>query len=68
MTDFFGINVIGDLSLAEIFVNLTNLYNARILKINKVESFRGQQSEIRPPAQMLLELGGAPGRGVTSDC
>ena len=45
----FEVNVIGDLSLAKIFVNLANLYNGRILKTNKV-GWLTLTAEVNPAA------------------
>ncbi len=54
----FEITVIGDLSLPEIFVNLANLYNGKILKVNKIECYQGQKIEVRSADRVLLELDG----------
>lgn len=56
--ELLQVTVIGDFSLPGILLNLPNLYNGKILKVNKVEGFQGRKIEVRSDVPVILELDG----------
>ncbi|MEW5909122.1 MAG: diacylglycerol kinase family protein [Thermodesulfobacteriota bacterium] len=58
------ITLIGDLSLMEVFLNLSKLYNGRIHSVKKVVSATGKRIESDSPDRVLLEIDGEPLGGL----
>ena len=59
----FHVTVIGDFSLAEVFWNLPNLYNGKIVGLKKVKTFVGKRVEASSDQQVLLDVDGEqPGK------
>lgn len=54
----FHVTVIGDLTVPEVFRNLPNLYNGKILQIEKVNSFRAKRVEAHSDQRVLLDVDG----------
>lgn len=54
----FNITVIGDLSLAKVFLNLQNLYNGKIYAIEKVSHFCGKKIFATSEQRVLLDVDG----------
>ena len=60
---FFQITVIGDFSLPEVFWNLPQLYNGKLLQLEKVTSYVGKKVEVCSEQKVLLDIDGEqPGR------
>ena len=55
---FFDITVVGDLSLAEVFLNLPRLYNGKIKDVQKVMCFSGKRVEAFSGDRVLLDVDG----------
>jgi len=59
----FNVTVIGDLNLAEVLINLPNLYNGKIYDINKVTTHTGKKVEASSKEDVLLDIDGEqPGK------
>ena len=59
----FNVTVIGNLSLAEVLINLPNLYNGKIYDINKVTTHTGKKVEASSEQDVLLDIDGEqPGK------
>lgn len=59
----FHVTVIGDLSLAEVFMNLPKLYNGKIQQVDKVITLTGKRVEARSQRRVLLDVDGEqPGK------
>ncbi|GAG28843.1 unnamed protein product, partial [marine sediment metagenome] len=54
----FHVTVIGDLTLAEVFLNLPKLYNGKILRIKKVSTLSGKRVEAYSDQRVLLDVDG----------
>ena len=54
----FNITIIGNLSLAEVFLNLSKLYNGKIKDIDKVITFTGKRIEASSDQEVLLDVDG----------
>lgn len=54
----FHVTVIGDLTLAEVFLNLPKLYNGKILTIKKVKMLVGKKVEAYSDQRVLLDVDG----------
>jgi len=54
----FHVTVIGDLTLAEIFLNLPKLYNGKILQLEKVSTLVGKRVEAFSDQRVLLDVDG----------
>ncbi|MBW2620656.1 MAG: diacylglycerol kinase family lipid kinase [Deltaproteobacteria bacterium] len=54
----FNVTVIGDLTIAEVFLNLSKLYNGRIYDIDKVVILTGQKVEALSDQRVLLDVDG----------
>ena len=54
----FHITVIGDFTLAEVFLNLPNLYNGKILQLEKVSTLVGKRVEAFSDQRVLLDVDG----------
>ncbi len=54
----FHITVIGDFTLAEVFLNLPNLYNGKILQLEKVCTLVGKRIEAYSDQRVLLDVDG----------
>lgn len=54
----FHVTVIGDLTLAEVFLNLPKLYNGKILTIKKVKMLEGKKVEAYSDQRVLLDVDG----------
>ena len=54
----FHITVIRDFTLAEVFLNLHNLYNGNILKLEKVTGLVGKRIEAYSDQRVLLDVDG----------
>lgn len=54
----FHITVIGDFTLAEVFLNLPNLYNGKILQLEKVCTLVGKRIEAFSDQRVLLDVDG----------
>lgn len=59
----FHVTVIGDLTLAEVFLNLPKLYNGKIDQLRKVNTLSGRRVEAYSDQQVLLDVDGEqPGK------
>jgi len=54
----FHVTVIGDLTLAEVFMNLPRLYNGKILELEKVSTLVGKRVEAYSDQRVLLDVDG----------
>jgi YegS/Rv2252/BmrU family lipid kinase len=54
----FHVTVIGDLSLPQVFWNLPNLYNGKILQVKKVSAFEVKKLEAESDQRVLLDVDG----------
>jgi len=54
----FNVTVIGDLTIPEVFLNLSKLYNGRIYDIDKVVILTGQKVEALSDQRVLLDVDG----------
>ncbi|MFH2218672.1 MAG: diacylglycerol kinase family protein [Pseudomonadota bacterium] len=54
----FHVTVVGDLSLAEVFLNLPKLYNGKIKDIDKVITMVGKKIEATSDMRVLLDVDG----------
>ena len=54
----FHITVIGDLSLPQVFLNLPQLYNGKILEVKKVFGLTGKRIEAHSDQRVLLDVDG----------
>jgi YegS/Rv2252/BmrU family lipid kinase len=55
---FFHVTLIGDLSLAEVFLNLPKLYNGKITELKKVRTMVGKKVEAYSDQRVLLDVDG----------
>jgi YegS/Rv2252/BmrU family lipid kinase len=54
----FHVTVIGDLTLAKVFLNLPNLYNGNIITIKEVNTLVGKRVEASSDQRVLLDVDG----------
>ena len=54
----FHVTLIGDLSLAEVFLNLPKLYNGRLTELKKVRTLVGKKVEAYSDQRVLLDVDG----------
>jgi diacylglycerol kinase family enzyme len=54
----FHVTVIGDLTLAEVFLNLPKLYNGKILQLEKVSTLVGKRVQAYSDQRVLLDVDG----------
>ncbi len=54
----FHVTVIGDLTLAEVFLNLPKLYNGKIYQLKKVSTLVGKRVEAYSDQRVLLDVDG----------
>jgi diacylglycerol kinase family enzyme len=54
----FQVTLIGDFSLAEVFLNLPKLYNGKILQLEKVSTLTGKRVEAYSDKRVLLDVDG----------
>jgi len=54
----FHVTVIGDLTLAEVFWNLPNLYNGKLLQLEKVSTVVGKRVQASSDQRVLLDVDG----------
>jgi diacylglycerol kinase family enzyme len=50
------VTVIGDLTLAEVFLNLPNLYNGKLLQLEKVSTVVGKRAAAYSDQRVLLHI------------
>lgn len=55
-----NITMIGDLSIPEVFLNLTKLYNGRICDIDNVVTMTGKKAAVTSDERVLIEVDGEP--------
>lgn len=55
-----NITMIGDLSIPEVFLNLTKLYNGRICDIDNVVAMTGKKAAVTSDERVLIEVDGEP--------
>jgi diacylglycerol kinase (ATP) len=55
-----NITIIGDLSIPEVFLNLTRLYNGRIRDIENVVTMTGKKTTVTSDERVLTEVDGEP--------
>lgn len=56
--DLLNVTIIGDLTIPEVFLNLSKLYNGRIYDINKVITLKGKKVAAISDDKVLLEVDG----------
>ena len=54
----FHVTIIGDFSLAEVFLNLPKLYNGKILQLEKVNTLVGKRVVASSDQAVLLDVDG----------
>jgi diacylglycerol kinase (ATP) len=54
----FQVTVIGDISIAGVFLNLNKLYNGKLLQLNKVKTLAGRRVKASSEQKVLLDVDG----------
>jgi diacylglycerol kinase (ATP) len=54
----FQVTVIGDISIAGVFLNLNKLYNGKLLQLNKVKTLSGRRVKASSEQKVLLDVDG----------